>query len=619
MHAPVPQDSGSRKQAHPLVGGAQPARAQWTPLLRLARGGTALVSIGCSQGPRPELGVIKALLPELVGNADLVARMRDEAAITASMVHAGLPRVLGTLDEGGSPGFVLEHIHGQSLYRLRTRLARVGMAWPEGVREHIYQRLLEALGHVHASPDLDGRAASVVHRDVSPENLLLTYDGRVVLIDFGVATTRARRRPEICGKPRYMSPEQARGAEQDLRADLFAVGLMLLEDFGAVSAWGSARPDEILSYLRSLRPLPTTQGMLPGPLAALVDRACAPQPAQRPASSEQMALELEEAVGPGLDSASPLRELMDRLFSAERVLFERKLHTLMVRTFGAQESRPTLQTQARIAPAPGPAPEEPRAVEPTPSEIQPEALKVIQRLLEMSGVVAASAATLGPDDLQRRSGDPSQMALPLVTAVVELAHDIVPSRTGRTLFVRGAQQRLMARAGGGRIAFAVLSSEAQERELRVALNAALLQLPGGEAPLAASLSLSFVSEAADACGITLVAMSEEVPMDSAKDILDRTQNMKSLVVMRRDGAVESSAGDQDPDVLAAVGALAMRQVEEISDLLALGEIEGWVVASDQASFSLIAHGQHLVGALGGAVRSLDGSLKSLGAATRGGS
>ena len=164
------------------------------------------------------------------------------------------------LSGDGQLAIAMEYLDGQPLTRVLTRLLRGPNALSLPLRLRILTSVLAGLEHAHTLTDLDGTPLEVVHRDVSPQNVFVTYDGQVKLVDFGVAKTLAashHTRPgAIKGKLAYMAPEQLQRATVDRRADLFSVGVMLWEMLAARRMWHGKTEVEIVESPGVRPPLP---------------------------------------------------------------------------------------------------------------------------------------------------------------------------------------------------------------------------------------------------------------------------------------------------------------------------------------------------------------------------
>ncbi|HYP87323.1 MAG TPA: serine/threonine-protein kinase, partial [Polyangiaceae bacterium] len=209
---------------------------RYTLLKRLARGGMGEVLLASSGGiegaERPV--VVKIIRREHETDRSFLARFLDEARIQAQLHHPGVAQILeATCDTDGKPYVVVEHIEGRNLSDVRSRAAQLGVRviWPEAIALGIM--LGEALSHVHERTDAEGRPLEIVHRDLSPQNVMIGYGGEVKLIDFGTARAENRRCHTVAGivfaKPGYVAPEVANNTPGGAPSDLYAFGIMLWE------------------------------------------------------------------------------------------------------------------------------------------------------------------------------------------------------------------------------------------------------------------------------------------------------------------------------------------------------------------------------------------------------
>jgi serine/threonine-protein kinase len=206
-------------------------------LLKLAaRGGMGDVYLAATTGiegaERP--CIVKTVRRDHMHDGSFLARFLDEARVQAQLQHPGVAQVLeAATDENGEPYTAVEYVEGRSLSDLRQRALQVGVriAWPDAVA--IAVEIAQALAHVHDRAGCDGTPLGIVHRDLSPQNVMVAYAGEVKLIDFGTARGHNRRCRTVAGvvfaKPGYVAPEVARQQVGDGRIDLYALGIMLWE------------------------------------------------------------------------------------------------------------------------------------------------------------------------------------------------------------------------------------------------------------------------------------------------------------------------------------------------------------------------------------------------------
>ncbi len=263
----------------------------------LARGGMAELYLVKSHGLHKfeSLCVLKRLPPHyLVSNPNIVNMFLDEAQLTASVRHPNVAHVFDFGEDHESYFFVMEYIEGQSVAEVLQKCFSGRTRVPIAVAVEIAMGLAEALAAAHEATDADGRSLDLVHRDVSPQNVLLTKHGGVKLIDFGIA--RARRRREVTqaghikGKFSYMSPEQCLAVPATLRTDLYSLGIILYELTTMRRPHGNINGPELL-YARSCVDPADPRDIIPNypeELAQIVHRLLKRNPLERFASAREV-------------------------------------------------------------------------------------------------------------------------------------------------------------------------------------------------------------------------------------------------------------------------------------------------------------------------------------------
>jgi serine/threonine-protein kinase len=297
----------------------------------LARGGMGVVYLALVRGPSrfSKVFVLKVLKPELAEQQSFVTMFLDEARLAARLNH---PNVVQTLEVGttdGRPFLAMEYLEGQSLHRIVRRAQRSGTPLPLAFHLTILAATLAGLHHAHELRDYDGAGLEVVHRDVSPHNVLVTYDGQVKVVDFGIAkaadSSSETRTGVLKGKVSYMAPEQTRGDAVDRRADLFAVGVMLWEAVTGRRLW-LGKSDVAVLHERLTVPVPRPSAVKPGvppALERLVMRAMASSPGDRHPTADAMRAELESfmrGAGMALTPFAELGAFVSQTFAEARAL-----------------------------------------------------------------------------------------------------------------------------------------------------------------------------------------------------------------------------------------------------------------------------------------------------------
>ena len=221
------------------LGGDELPRAlgRYILLKKMARGGMGEVFLASTTGlegaERPV--VVKIIRREHAKDPSFIARFLDEARVQAQLQHSGVAQVIDAAIEErtGEPYAVVEYVEGRSLGDVRGRAVQMGQSigWADAVA--VGTLIAEALAHVHERQDPAGRALAIVHRDLSPQNVMMSFTGDAKIIDFGTARGLNRRCHTVAGvvfaKPGYVAPEVANGDSGDARVDLYALGVMLWE------------------------------------------------------------------------------------------------------------------------------------------------------------------------------------------------------------------------------------------------------------------------------------------------------------------------------------------------------------------------------------------------------
>jgi eukaryotic-like serine/threonine-protein kinase len=313
-------------------------------LADLGHGGMADVYLAVARGPVGfnKLVVIKRLRPHLAEEPEFLAMFLDEARLAARLNHPNVVQTNEVGEEHGSYFIAMEYLDGQPLHRIMHRAARRGMRVPLEAWLRILCDALAGLHHAHELTDFDGTLLSVVHRDASPHNVFVTYDGQTKLVDFGIAKAASRTAETwagvLKGKVAYMAPEQARCADVDRRADVFSIGVVLWELLTQERLWRGLSDVEILERLaaadvpraRSVRP------ELPAELDEICARALAVRAEDRFASAAELREALERYAAAHLPRCGPseLGRIVADLFADRRqelrTIIERQLRGVTV-------------------------------------------------------------------------------------------------------------------------------------------------------------------------------------------------------------------------------------------------------------------------------------------------
>ncbi len=295
---------------------------------RLARGGMAEVFLASAQGPggfvRPV--AIKRLLPHLAERPELVAMFLEEATLARRLHHPHIAQVQDLGLHRGEHFLCLEYLAGEDLGSVIAQAHATGKPVPADLVARIAACLAEALHFAHTLPPEEVGAQGVVHGDVSPSNVLVTFVGEVKLIDFGIARRtgeKARLLPGVQGKLSYLAPEQLAGAELDRRTDLFSLGVVMHELATGERLFRRDTDAQTLSAVTD-EPIPdprTRRPDLPAPLAEIILRALERRPERRFQSGEELRIALDAFLGtvPYAKTSVQLGNYLRSIFSAARI------------------------------------------------------------------------------------------------------------------------------------------------------------------------------------------------------------------------------------------------------------------------------------------------------------
>ena len=248
-----------------------------------------------------KLVAIKKILPHLTDQGNLVKAFIDEAKLAALLQHENIVQIydFGSIDD--EYFIAMEYLFGKDL-RTLTRKAK-NTATPLSLENTLYivARICAGLDYSHNLKDLQGQALNIIHRDINPQNIFLTYEGQVKIIDFGIAKAASHNSHTheglIKGKLAYMSPEQATGKPIDHRSDIFSTGIILYELLAGRRMF-EGETMEVYSLVREARyePLGKLMPDLPAKLHEIVEMALAKEPDQRYQTCGEMLADLEECI-----------------------------------------------------------------------------------------------------------------------------------------------------------------------------------------------------------------------------------------------------------------------------------------------------------------------------------
>ena len=375
-------------------------------LSRLGTGGMGEVYRALAVGPDgvEKAVAVKLVREDLLGNGELVKLFVEEAKVSFVLTH---PNVLQTYEMGQVDEhffLVMEYVDGTSLASvLYYCTAKLNQPMPAPFALFVTSQVVRGLDYAHALKDHGGRALGIVHRDVSPSNVLISWDGQVKVADFGLAKSALRKMETqvggIKGKLAYMAPEQLRGEEVDARADIFSLGVMMYEMLAGQNPYGDL--DEITLGRRlsheTIEPLATLAPHLDAEVTAMVDRCLAEQPGDRFAAARDLGHQLDRLMRvQGLISSDyGLAEFIGRIQEMKRTAapsphpFDRVLGMELERVAGQQalstfiavpSSKPFAEQETLVTePPPEPAP--------TGTALLPPQSRSTLRWVALAGVV----------------------------------------------------------------------------------------------------------------------------------------------------------------------------------------------------------------------------------------
>jgi serine/threonine protein kinase len=359
---------------------------------RLAAGGMGEVYLGEVQGAAnfTKRVAIKRILPHLAQTPGFEAKFIDEAHVMVQLHHGNIVPVLELGDEAGELFIVMEYLPGRDLRATLQRLRSAGRPCSVELAIWLLCEVCDALDYAHRKTGADGQPLQIVHRDVSPSNVMLGASGEVKLLDFGIARARGSLHQSISGtlqgKFAYMSPEQAEGLAVDARSDIFSAGLVLYELLTGVRPLEAESETETLRRVRSAEiPPPSTHRPEISPdLDAALMRALTLRPSDRWTTAADFGRALSQAAAPyGASDPRGLTRLLEELFPEgvvpEAPLPELSLDAALNAQLEAAQAANDGMAQTRTASRPQPAatpsasPSARPAVEPStpPAEVTP--------------------------------------------------------------------------------------------------------------------------------------------------------------------------------------------------------------------------------------------------------
>ena len=304
------------------------------------------------------LVVIKRILPHLASQPRFISMFLDEARLTARLTHPNIAQLYEVGEDSGSHFVAIEFVHGADISTVLSKCVSEGARLSCGLVALICSRVADALHYAHGLTDLSGQALHIVHRDVSPQNIRISYRGHTKVIDFGIAKSAANvettQTGVLKGKCAYMSPEQVDGKSIDGRSDIFALGVVMYEMLTHKRLFRRENTSATLQAIlhEPLPPPSVIASEVPHALDRIVMRALERDPADRYAQAHDMQTELDQFLREEPSNRSDLEHFMTGLFGEPTVLRRRLASALVDGSFGGvfdtASSAPTGASAATI-------------------------------------------------------------------------------------------------------------------------------------------------------------------------------------------------------------------------------------------------------------------------------
>jgi serine/threonine protein kinase, bacterial len=351
-------------------------------LTRLSVGGMAELFLAFTSGPGGfrKFVALKQILPD-VKTDEFVKMFLDEARITAAFSHANIGQVFDLGEEEDELYLAMEFLPGQNLEQVMMAASYV-RPLPIGFAARVARDVCLGLHYAHHFTAPSGRRVAVVHRDLAPRNVMITYDGVVKVIDFGIAKAKGRiartRVGMVKGTSGYMSPEQVRGQELDGRSDLFTAGVLLHEMLCGRRLFDTTDEDAMMRQIASaeITPPRTLNPDIPEALDAVVMRALEKDPARRFATGREMAKAIEAACRSEFFDEEAVAELMQALFA------EKRLKTLALLDYASRDDERVSEVVGALVQKEPPREEEHTVQDEEDSDVGPTSPMVVLPLQE---------------------------------------------------------------------------------------------------------------------------------------------------------------------------------------------------------------------------------------------
>ena len=411
----------------------------------LGSGGMADVFLAIARGPKGfnKLIVVKTLKPEFVREPSFVEMFLDEARLAARLNHPNVVQTQEVGESGGTYFIAMEFLEGQPFNRIIDRLNSGGITLDAAIPVRLVSDALAGLHYAHELRDYDGKPLNVIHRDISPHNLFVTYEGQVKVVDFGIAkAASSSSKTEVGvlkGKLSYMAPEQAMGEAMDRRADIYAMGVVLWE---ALTLKRFASEESVSARIARMfsNDVPRMSAEVPGidpRLDELVAKALDRDPAKRFQTAAEMRTALEGWISQtgATVRQEEIGQNLGEMFKDARAQVDREVHAQMA----------SVGPSSRVEDLAPPTPVDSRGTSATPAPVQTvtQVVPVMPRAARsgrtgtvalVGGVVVAVVAAAGFGRFSRPASPEAPVAVapsvPSSTPTVAAASSVIDE--GRT-------------------------------------------------------------------------------------------------------------------------------------------------------------------------------------------
>jgi serine/threonine-protein kinase len=330
-------------------------------LFLLGQGGMGEVHLAKLTGAAgfEKLCIVKTILPQMQADPQFVERFHHEARVLVQLNHSNIAQVydMGEVDQ--TLYMAIEYVPGVDLARVESRVRQARSVMPIPIAVYLAQQVAEALGYAHRKTGPDGSPLGIVHRDVSPQNVMVSYEGELKVIDFGLAKSAGRSQhtlPQtVMGKLGYMSPEQAMARPVDHRSDIFSAGIIAWETLAGRPLYAGGTMGEMVAQMAfpNIPPIRSVRPEISPTLEQIVMRALQADPAARYSRADEFARSLNElAVREGLtvgaeEVGNYVRSMCPEEFAAERQL-QSKLSMLRRKVSIGGDTEPEVPTMPSI-------------------------------------------------------------------------------------------------------------------------------------------------------------------------------------------------------------------------------------------------------------------------------